>query len=1127
MKFRIITIFSVFLLSIGLFSCSDDPIYDSGDLGEGEASVTADITFTPLVPTLGGRAVQGGTHGEAIKDMENICVLMYNDKGFYKKYFFDSSKFTLSNTTDTPDGYPADGTHKAESFTKKARVRLDKIPFGYYRIYAVANVPESVLTDEFVQDINNVRNYSLTWNDNSVAANNQMFGYFSTDNSSKGFDAPRLAISRPGIVLQAWVKRAASKVTVAFDGSGLKDGVEIFIKSVKIKDIPASCLLGNDNPFTPSDDAQEHEIDLISDPNQIMTYYPDGVTEDALTDASYTSSWPGYVSKAHPINGYHTANDDFENLTNEAKLERLHSETNNALYFYENLQGKGVEGTPTDKHQQVSQSHKDQGIVSYPDGIDPANIAWKDAKKYGTYIEVQAYYKSNNEKEGQGRITYRFMLGKDTHLDYNAERSHHYKLTLKFKGWANDVDWHIDYRKDPTKLRFPVPFFISYLYGQRSMIPLEFDAPKDVKIEKIEAEIVKNDWYPTDCTYGWNGGTSQPGKNLYNSDYRRYVSSTSVQNKPWNGFLSLRKPKNLLLLPEPYLPKNDSINDIINEPSILNKGHYEDSSYPLGTRTYSAQELEISSEDYITGDDDKAHVSWDNGTYYVKLPIWTRARQMIARTGYTGSNPYNAYYRQASVKVKITLSDGTVLSSDKPADIGGLETVNGGILVNQVRRLVNPKGVYRSANITKDFHVVLKVLKSDADMSFTDLKSMGPWRAYVIADTEESNGGFITLESQVATTTVADYKFEYRNRIITRKSIEGIDDSNIDFYIKFKGTASKPRYAVIRVEYNYCSCYHLIFVRQGYDADDSLGTGQMWCSGNNITQSEVAQNPLNEGSLFRFGNWIGIKAESNVNGSSFTNRLIKPDYFYSNEGKNLKMTDGTTKNFSKDNIPFVNPDNNPDIKFQASGGLRVATLEDYYKIAPDPSRILSEPAYVENFPIKTGYGVCYGDEATETATSVLDAFGYNEGNTSNEGKGMRGCFAYNVDTGGNLFFPLGTSGFGHRKASITTAGGASRNLQGVLRYNCNNRWGYFNPVTPTDIYKFGVYEAPLFFDVFRSNGAIYWLEHITRAKGNDNQDQNFIGWDINYSTYDFGGISTANIISGGSADACFVRCIKN
>ena len=34
---------------------------------------------------------------------------------------------------------------------------------------------------------------------------------------------------------------------------------------------------------------------------------------------------------------------------------------------------------------------------------------------------------------------------------------------------------------------------------------------------------------------------------------------------------------------------------------------------------------------------------------------------------------------------------------------------------------------------------------------------------------------------------------------------------------------------------------------------------------------------------------------------------------------------------------------------------------------------------------------------------------------------MRGCFAYNSDTGKNLFFPIGASGYGHRKQSYTAS----------------------------------------------------------------------------------------------------------
>ena len=68
---------------------------------------------------------------------------------------------------------------------------------------------------------------------------------------------------------------------------------------------------------------------------------------------------------------------------------------------------------------------------------------------------------------------------------------------MKFKGWANDVDWHIDYDKEPAyKLRIPRPFYISYLYGQAAMIPIEFEVKSGVKINRVEAWITSNNWAP-------------------------------------------------------------------------------------------------------------------------------------------------------------------------------------------------------------------------------------------------------------------------------------------------------------------------------------------------------------------------------------------------------------------------------------------------------------------------------------------------------------------------------------------------------------------------------------------------------------------------------------------------------
>ena len=77
---------------------------------------------------------------------------------------------------------------------------------------------------------------------------------------------------------------------------------------------------------------------------------------------------------------------------------------------------------------------------------------------------------------------------------------------------------------------------------------------------------------------------------------------------------------------------------------------------------------------------------------------------MIAKTSYTGNNPYVAYRRQAKIKITATLSQGEPLT----------EIVD----IFQVRRVVNPKGIYRRHNNHKPFHVVLKRLARENDTNF-------------------------------------------------------------------------------------------------------------------------------------------------------------------------------------------------------------------------------------------------------------------------------------------------------------------------------------------------------------------------------------------------------------------------
>lgn len=1118
MKFKCLHISLLFVaLCVGLVSCKDE--IDLGQFGEGYSSLSGNVTFyeVPLsVSRAAGDAtdnsVKGGTPGNAIGNVESLCLIVYNADGtlnrIYRQEDLENYKYDpKGNTGTSPDavaGGDSDGVkydeHQAETPTGRATFDLgvqnedNRLPHGRYFIYAVANMGN--LTEEQCNTQEDLKKIVLEWNNDDISANKQMFGYFTLGDGSDGgksidFQAPQIAISHRYETIHSWIKRAVSKVTVAFDGSKLKDGVNIFIKSVEIRDIPLECYLGADNQPTSDEE--------LLDKSQVMTY-GQGTNYDP-------STWVGYVSKDHPINGYDQSVVNNNSLSINEKLQALHSQTTNAFYFFENMQGRGEKNSASDKHQQVNQVHKDSMVVSFPNGSDPTDHAWKDTKKYGSYIVVRAYYKSTNPGDvSEGEIIYRFMLGKDVYLNYDAQRNYHYKLTLCFNGYANDVDWHIDFRRGEDKLRFSNPFYISYLYGQSAMMPIEFEAPEDVTISEIVATIESNNWAPSsglgaeaipENQIAPLTSPNQPGSDYYDKYYLYLGAMNNPVQYAYNGFFSLRKPANLIQVTGP---------GGVNLPLSLtsNQKHYVDSK--LGKRTYEAEDLVLSDYPvYEAQANDKPHVAWEDGTYYVKLPVWTRARVLIKETGYTGNNPYRSYFREAKVKLKVTLSDGTVLEEMIEPDGTKVEQVQ----VRQVRRIVNPKGVWRSNGKNESFHAVLKYLKNEEATTFSNLISDGPWRAYVIRDTEANDvtgvGGFISLTGANGT-MLGKTTFEYAGEIETRNCIEGVGNTPIDFTINFKdkNIGGKPRYGVIRVEYNNYTCYHLIFVRQGLDADDTFGDGNYWMTSNNVTQNTVGADPRDEGTMFKYGNWNGIVSSENVNKKSpWTS--IKPNDFKDNAAGNdeLLLSNGSKAKWSS--ISHKNT-RTAGAGFAAPTGMRIAKYADFNgKLAPSS-------ASDDGFKIKTGVGVLYGDGAKETLDDRDQAYRYKA--DGDQSYGMRGIFVYNIETGKNLFFPIGSSGYGHRKNK--TGDGSI----GILRYNCNERWGYFNSVNIKS-YPDGVYDAAPLFDAFRNEGACYWYGERGPVRGEDYES----AWDMNYTYFDFTSITGYNLEYG--ADACFVRCIAD
>ncbi len=1026
---RFIQYIIVTLTALAATGCQDD-FMKQEIIGEGKAGISATLDFKPMSSALS----QTRAAGDALKEIKSLHILLYNEhRELLKSWTQNETKQELRNykvTSKDRTDEDAENGHNAESSTAHATFTLpDEIAFGKYYMYAVANIPDLLIDttySEAIQTVDELKNIPLTWDSEDVAKNGQMIGFFTKSSApALSADDESLIVNEKSVKLHAWLRRAASKVTVAFDGSNLKEGVFIYLQSVQIKDIPSQCYLGKENNvgkegYTLA--VPDNGSDMLD--GEIITYHEGDIAEDfeygeGCADHRVTVGSPRFGS---------------------------HDETAPALYFYENMQGAG-DNMP-DKRQDADGN----GSLDYPGLPDDATYRLKDAVPYGTYIEVHAHYISNNsERLGNGHIIYRFMLGQDVEKDYNAKRNCHYKLTLKFKNFANEADWHIEYEEPEPGVMTPEPYYISYLYNHSMMYPIKVNTGGR-KIEYIKAEILENNWAPYNAS-----------SEIY------YTGAPNGVAAPWNGFLSLHKTTETVLY-ENIIGSNEQYYNTVPK---RGEREYKDFVLPEG----------ITSEEFITDGshpDDKYRVEkhpTEANTYNIYIPMYTRAKQMISTTGYTGNNPYVAYQRKARVKITTKLE--------------GLDKIfENEVPIYQVRRVVNPKGIYRSLKNNKSFHVVLKRLPRENDQMFKTFQSEGQWKAYVV---KETNGKGITLSVTDPNTTELKDDPEYG------KAIYGKTGSVIDFNVNFEQSSDNPlenRYAIIRVEYHNYTCQHLIFVRQGDKPDDLVTGGVKWYAMNMKTTSELASNPLDEGSLFKFGNWSHpIDALSNKNPREPWINVTPGDF-------KIYPEDGLTNAATGDKMVWtdiIHSNTTDGFGNPQMANARVATGADFWEL--------------RNSYIEQGYGVLYGDDATETADDIVEAYGYDyEHNKS--GRGMRGCFAYNRETGKNLFFPIGASGYGHRKQSYTATWGDPETVNGVLRYSAGRTKLYPDPV-----------ERPLFYDLYKRPGGIYWLNAEISQDYFTPTDGVSLGWDINYFSFDFNFISKGNLIRSGGSDACFVRCV--
>lgn len=1055
---------------LNLSACVDDWYVPSDRYGEGSGELAVSVTFSPVLNALNGDDTRAA--GDALKHINSLCLFMYNEDGSLFRRIPVTEDVVGTITKENNDKTAGDAVDsgkkedQAETKTPLWKFHVKDIPYGRYRIYAVANMGlfSEEKDKEIYEDAENLKAQRLVWNEDDIAANDQMFGYFThvENETSQGFDAPLITVNRNPMPLHAWVKRAASKVTVAIDGSKLHPGVNVWIKKIQIRDIPGECWLGKDNV------AQQYNL------------IPDGESFILGSDNEERSGEQVNRERNYPL-----------------EIKNAHTETANALYFYENMQGIG---------QNKAQAWTPNATKpEFPDGNSPDSQGFKDSKRAGTFIEVTAHYEydgSPNESgisrnKSEGTIIYRFMLGKDVTTNYDAQRNYHYKLTLCLKNYADDNDWHIVYNPEP-KILLPDPFFLSYLYDEPSVYSFKIEGYKliSLRADINDNEMNKNSWHPIQSQIK---DTDKPYP---------YWTGTPDNAGPWNGFLSLKKVTEPAFGLWPNKGDNNKYGPSEEVTYTYNKTRWDEKG--LGTYIYLDRDKgDIPSENMGTDAEGKYSIIQNGSEWIAKVPLTTRARVMVSQTAYTGNNPYVSYQRQAQVKFTAVVEDIN----------GTRHTVSENVTVKQARRIENPKGVWRPHDSTKPFDVELKILPYESSEEFENIYSLGPWRAEV-----EVGKDWISLSPSSNSMRNPDGSIsgtgdQYPKHLKDKDGLYtdewDLDDKDnpgrqITFQIKPTSTigANESRGGVIKILYNNYSCVHRIYVRQGYAPVAFKGTTCKWHSFNLKTKDTEVSDPVLEGSYFRQYNLDQPIAASN-------NTVPTPFELVSNLGKNLALATGGTVKWEK-----MEPKTSWQ-KITINGKVcRFATKDElnlilFGKKTPDANT-------TTRANISYGYGVLYSETSTKTASLKADVYGAREDNYSE--KGMRGLFICDLNDGTQIFLPLSVSGYGRfkQKCESEVYNRLPSGYGAVVQYA--NRYEEF-PAVPDAKTKYPVAYRPLFWDLYRRPGVLYWLSGSGTTQG-------II--DINYYTMDLSNTDAGNVgVNWGKnadpsgSDAILLRLVED
>lgn len=448
-------------------------------------------------------------------------------------------------------------------------------------------------------------------------------------------------------------------------------------------------------------------------------------------------------------------------------------------------------------------------------------------------------------------------------------------------------------------------------------------------------------------------------------------------------------------------------------------------------------------------------VESDRNIYNV--PVYTRGINL--GNSLSGYNYYPHRTRTGKIKFTATINN---------------ETVTKEVRVVQVKRVVNPTGLWREATSTKPFEFCLMELNEDdnneygaRDINFQPTVSDGPWTASIVEGYD-----WIQIKSK-------------DNEEWGTNNVTGNTASEVRFDVRPGSTCDedKVRCGVVKITYHNNTCTHYFFVSQGIG--DVTMHGIQWMNRNLQVADKPVDNPLMEGGKFRWGN---------------TEYSIKPhDDFREGYGFNKERKDLPHQVYGSEEEMYLE-----DIKVASTtDGFKGQKLPDGYVPA-------NESQWINLNNDARYYGVLYGEECETTATTTNDAYTYLD---KKDKKGMQGLFIWSENDKNHLFFPIGASGFGHIKYDDKYQkdwGGDGTPKYDVLKYAQRS----------LEMPKKTAEGLPMYYDLWMRKGAIYWY---------NNSDGNDFAHDINYYTYGFSSyeknpIDNANKIT--KSDALFIRCVK-